>query len=101
MKVQHNFTTEVDPAELGDLKLEAEGLRDYGIVYDPNNPRNCALITIWDDLEAARNAASRADFVTENLAARAAPSGGETTLYVSPRGKGSAGTTETGSKSSY
>lgn len=100
MKVQHNFTSDLPAEELGDLKLEAEGLREYGIVFDPNDPKNCALVTIWDDLDAARNAAGRQDFVREATAGRAAPSG-DTTLYISPRGKGTAGTAETGSQTSY
>lgn len=93
MKAQHNFTSDLSPEELAGIKLEAEGLRDYGVVFDPDNPKNYALITIWDNLEAARNAAGGADLVREATSGRATPSG-DASLLISPRGKGVSETTQ-------
>jgi len=88
MKVQHDFVTDSRPEEFADLKIEAEGLRDYGVVFDPDNPSNFSLITIWDDLEAARRAAEGgADLIREAVASRAKPTGAGS-LQISPRSKG-------------
>jgi hypothetical protein len=87
MKVQHDFVTDRSPDDFADLRIEAEGLRDYGIVFDPDNPSNFSLITIWDDLEAARRAASGADLIQRAAAGMAKPTG-PGSLQISPRAKG-------------
>jgi hypothetical protein len=84
MMVQHNFTTDLPPDELANIRVEAEGLRDQAIVYDPSDPKNVVLITIWDDLEAAKRAAGGADLLQRATGERAAASG-QAKLYVSPR----------------
>jgi hypothetical protein len=88
MKVQHDFVTDRPPEEFTDLRIKAEGLRDFGVVFDPDNPSNFSLITIWDDLEAARRAAAGgADLISEAAAGKARPTGAGS-LQISPRKKG-------------
>jgi hypothetical protein len=92
MKVQHEFFSDRPPEEFTDLTLEAEGLRDFGVVFDPDNPSNYSLITIWDDLEAARRAAGSEDLVREAAAGRIRPSGpGSLQISAKPKGAGAAG----------
>jgi hypothetical protein len=85
MKVQHDFVSDRPPEEFVDLRIEAEGLRDFGVVFDPDNPTNFSLITIWDNLEAAqRAAAGGADLVRGAMAEKATPTGAGS-LQISPR----------------
>jgi hypothetical protein len=87
MKVQHDFVSDRPPEELAELRLEAKGLRDYGVLFDPNNPSNFSLVTIWDDLEAAQRAADGTDLLPEDAIGKARQVG-TGSLYVSPRQKG-------------
>lgn len=86
MKVQHDFFSDRPPEDFTDLTIKAEGLRDYGVVFDPENPSNFSLITIWDDLEAARRAAAGTDLIQQ-----AVPGGarqiGAGSLQISSRPK--------------
>ena len=88
MMVQHDFVSDRPPEEFVDLRIEAEGLRDFGVVFDPDNPTNFSLITIWDDLEAARRAAGGADLVRGATAGKAEATGAGS-LQISPRPTGS------------
>ena len=90
MKVQHDFVTDGSPDDLADIRIEAEGLRDFGFVFDPDNPSNVSLVTIWDDLEAARRAAGGAHLVRVAVAGKA-KSVGAGSLQFSPRPKGGSG----------
>jgi hypothetical protein len=93
MKVQHDFFSDRPPEEFADLRVEAEGLRDFTVVFDPDNPTNYSLITIWDDLEAARRAAGGADVLREATARDARPSGsGSLQISLRPKGGGGSGT---------
>jgi hypothetical protein len=83
MKVQHDFVSDRPPEEFADIRIEADGLRDFGVVFDPDNPSNFSLITIWDDLEAARRAAGGGDLIREAVADKAKPTGAGS-LQVSP-----------------
>jgi len=84
MKVQHDFVSDRPPEEFADFRVEAEGLRDFAVVFDPDNPTNFSLITIWDDLEAARRAAEGTDVLREVTARDGRPSGAGS-LQISPR----------------
>jgi heme-degrading monooxygenase HmoA len=86
MKVQHDFFSDRPPEEFLDLRIETEGLREFAVTFDPENPTNFSLITIWDDLEAARRAAGSADLVQEATGAKAR-SAGAGSLQISPRPK--------------
>jgi hypothetical protein len=86
VKVQHDFVSDRPPEEFADLRIEAEGLRNFGVVFDPDNPSNFSLVTIWDDLEAARRAARGADLIQEAVAGKAKPTGAGS-LQISPRPK--------------
>jgi len=86
MKVQHDFVSDRPPDEFGDLRFEAEGLRDFGVVFDPDNPSNFSLVTIWDDLSAARRAARDPDPFGEVLAGMAKATGAGS-LQISPKSK--------------
>lgn len=86
MKVQHDFVSDRPPEELADLRITAEGLRDYGVVFDPDNPSNYSLVTIWDDMKAARRAAEGTDFIRKATGGKVEPTG-TASLLVSPRGK--------------
>jgi hypothetical protein len=88
LKVQHDFVSDRPPEEFSDLRIEAEGLRDFGVVFDPDNPSNFSLITIWDDLEAAQRAAGGADLIEKAAAGKAKPTG-VGSLQISARSKGS------------
>ena len=88
MMVQHEFVSDRPPEEFADLRIEAEGLRDFGVVFDPDNPTNFSLITIWDNLDAARRAAAGgADLVRGATAGKAEPTGAGS-LQISPRPTG-------------
>lgn len=86
MRVQHDFFTDRPPEEFADLRFEAEGLRDFAVVFDPDNRTNFSLVTIWDDLEAARRAAGSADLVQE-VTGTEVRSAGAGSLQISPRPK--------------
>jgi hypothetical protein len=94
MKVQHDSFSDLPPEEFAELRIEAEGLRNFGVVFDPDNPSNFSLITIWDDLEAARRAAGGVDLVQEATGGKTRPAGAGS-LQISPRPK-SAGESKTG-----
>jgi hypothetical protein len=84
MRVQHEFLSDRSPEEFADLSIEAEGLREFAVVFDPENPTNFSLVTIWDDLEAARRAAGSGDLVREATGDKATSSGAGS-LQISPR----------------
>jgi hypothetical protein len=87
MRVQHDFFTDRPPEDFADLRIEAPGLREFAVVFDPDYPSNFSLITIWDDMDAARRAADGAEFVQEATARVARPAGSGS-LRISPRPKG-------------
>jgi len=84
MKVQHEFVSDRPPEEFADLEIEREGLRDCGVVFDPDSPSNFSLITIWDDLDAARRAAGDTDLIRQAAGDKARPTGAGS-LQISPK----------------
>lgn len=99
MKVQHDFETHRPPEEFTNLRIVTEGLRDFAVVFDPDNPSNLSLITIWDDLDAARRAAESSDLIREATGGQVKPTGAGS-LQISPRPK-DAGGSKTGTQTSY